>query len=200
MINIVGLTIGFSSSILILNYVYHEIKYDDFHEKSDRIYRMVGEGHMADGKVLTFAASAGEIPQVVLDNVPEVEECTRIYGVDEEAIRIGTRRFNTETVAWVDTSFFRIFSFSLLRGDPDQVFQEPFSVVLSQDIAEKYFADSAMNQTLKLNGRDHKVTGIMENMPANSHVNIDILVSFSSIIRPDYNVVETTGSPFSSIT
>jgi len=195
-INIVGLAIGFSSSVLIINYVYHELKYDDFHEKGDRIYRMVGEGFLTDGKIVTFAASAGEIPQVVLDNVPEVEECTRIYGVTEEEIRIDKRRFNSEIIAWVDTSFFSIFSFPLLRGDPETLLYEPFSVVLSEETAQKYFADTAMNQILTLNGREYKVTGIMENMPANSHIQLDILASFSSIVRPDYNVVYDDGISF----
>lgn len=196
MINIIGLMVGFSSSILIMNYVYFELSYDNFHKKGDRIYRIAGEGSMPGGKAISISASSGEIPQAVLQQVPEIEKASRVYGWDTEEVTFADKRFISETLVWVDTSFFGIFDFPFLEGNPDIALRDPFTVVLTRKTAQKFFGDTALNQMLNIDGNPYKVTGIIANIPPNSHLKSDMFASFSSVERPEYNVVKSNGISF----
>lgn len=195
-INIAGLMVGLSSAILIMNYVYHEISFDSFHEKGDRIYRATGDGSMPDGKAVSIAGSAGNIPEVAMDRVPGIEKFTRIYGWGANEVIAGDQRYTDDKLYWVDSAFFEIFTFPLIEGNPMLALDEPFSVVLSEATARKYFGDSAMNRTVKIHGKEYKVTGIMNDIPENSSIRADMVASISSMIRPDYNIVERDGISF----
>ncbi len=196
LINIFGLAVGFSSSILIMNYVYHEMHFDDFHENKGRIYRLWGNASMTDGKVISTATTSGRIPERVIGTVPGAEAMTRVYGPNTEVIRFAGKRFTTETVTWVDSSFFKIFSFNLISGNPENALKEPFTAVLSQTTAKKFFGDTAMNQVIQINRYKYRITGVYEDFPNNSHFRTDVLAAFMTLDRPEYSVVEQNGLSF----
>lgn len=196
-INILGLTVGFSVSVLILIYVYHQLSFDQFHENKDRIYRMTLEGEMSGGKTMKAAVASGEVAREITNKVPGVELATRVYDWGDDEIFVGDQRYINDKTAWADTGFFRIFSFPLIEGNPSTALNEMYSVVLSEKLAHKYFGDEeALNKTIKIEDTEYRVTGIMKDWPENSHLDYDAIASFSSIERTDYNIVERDGISF----
>ncbi|WP_205510935.1 ABC transporter permease [Longitalea arenae] len=181
-INIMGLTVGMTACLLIFLYVRFEWSYDRFHTKADRIYRIV-----ADIKTPTETIPADRpawaVPSHVQLDFSEVEAFTRVLP-DNVLFRKGDVKFTELKTLWVDSTFFNIFSLKLLKGDPHTALREPFSVVLSESAAKKYFGkEDPMGQTILATGEAIPaiVTGVMQDMPQNTQVNGDILLSMSSI-------------------
>ncbi|MFN3555121.1 MAG: ABC transporter permease [Bacteroidales bacterium] len=196
-INIAGLGMGFSVSVLMMIFVIHQLSYDTFHDNADRIYRLTLQGSMADGKMLSAALTSGEVAQHISEQVPEAEQSCRVYRWGISEVIYEDKRFTNDLVLWVDPNFFSIFSFPLETGSPQKVLAEPFSLVITRTTALKYFGESnPINQTLMIRGIDYRITGIMPDPPANSHIQFDMLASFSTLQRPGYNIVERSGISF----
>ncbi|TVQ89871.1 MAG: FtsX-like permease family protein [Bacteroidetes bacterium] len=196
-INIAGLGLGFSVSVLIMIFVYHQLSYDEFHKNAHRTYRITLDGSFADGKSLSASFSSGDIAQYIADEVPEAEEVCRIFRVGITEVIYEDKRFTNDKVFWVDENFFSIFNFPVLKGNPDKVFAEPFSAVITKSMSEKYFSDhDPIGKTLTIRGDHYRITGLMEDPPANSHLQFDILASFHSLVRPGFNIIEMHGVSF----
>jgi putative ABC transport system permease protein len=196
-INIIGLGLGFSVSVLMLIFVVHQLSFDTFHEKSSRIYRLTLEGSMADGKMLSAALTSGEVSHYISEEVPEAEEVCRVYNWGISEVIAEDIRFTNDQVLWVDSNFFKIFSFDLKRGNPDMALIEPFSAVVTQSTAEKYFPDQdPLNKTLRIRGLDYRITGLLQDVKPNSHIRFGVLAAFHTLERPDYNIVERSGIAF----
>ncbi|TVR43274.1 MAG: FtsX-like permease family protein [Bacteroidia bacterium] len=197
MINIIGLGFGFSVSMLLMIYVWHQLSYDRFHENSENIYRFTIEGNMADGQIISAAVTNGNIAQLMLDQVPEVKYAVRVRVFYRQDVHIDDRRFAGEEIHFVDSTFFNMFSFPLLIGSAETVLRDPFSVVLSETAAIRFFGDTeVLDKTIRVSGHDYRVTGIMEDFPANSHMQAQVVASITSMIRPDYNIVDQDGVAF----
>lgn len=196
-INVVGLGLGFSISFLLMIYVVHQLSYDRFHEKSDRIFRVTVEGTMGDGKVISGAMSSGETADLVITQVPEAEHVTRLYTFGTRTVHVDEQRFTEERLAYVDTAFFQIFTFPFIAGDPETAFRDPMSVVLSVTTAEKFFGTTdVLNEVVRIRGYDYRITGVMKDMPRNSHLKYDILAAFESLLRPEWSIIENNGISF----
>ena len=173
--NILGLTIGFACAISILLYVQNESSYDRYHENADRIYRIV-EG--SDVKTQPLLGPALKV------EFPEVERFLRIQGTAGIWLMAYEDKVFYETdVAWADGTLFDLFSFPLLRGNPDTALNDPFSVVITRSTARKMFGDKdPMGKVIVAdNGfADLRVTGVMEDIPDNSHFKMDYFVSLST--------------------
>lgn len=196
-INVVGLGLGFAISFLLMIYVYHQLSYDRFHENSHRIYRVTVEGSMADGKIISGAMTSGETADLVQDQVPEAEHVTRIYPFGSRTVIVDDQRFTNEAIAYVDSAFFQIFTFPFLSGDPISAFRDPMSVVLSETAAKKFFGTTdVMDEVVRIRGFDYRVTGVMRDMPRNSHLKFDILAAFESLLRPEWAIIENNGISF----
>ncbi|MCY3772000.1 MAG: ABC transporter permease [Gemmatimonadetes bacterium] len=173
--NILGLTIGFACAISILLYVQNELSYDRYHEKADRIYRIV-EG--SDVKTQPLLGPA------LKEEFPEVERFLRIQGTAGIWLMAYEDRVFYETdVAWADETLCDLFSFPLLRGNPETALKDPFSVVISQSTAQKMFGDEdPMGKVIVADHgfADLRVTGVMADMPDNSHFKMDYFVSLST--------------------
>jgi putative ABC transport system permease protein len=168
-INITGLTIGITVCILLLLYIRDELSFDNFHEDSDSVYRIVREDPYI----------APQVAKLVKDNFPEVKEVSRILPRDDTSVKYGDRKYKENNFALVDPAFFKIFSFKLKRGNPETVLNQPFSIVITEKIANKYFDDEdPIGKILQINaGLNCTVTGILEEMPRNSHFRYDLLAS-----------------------
>ncbi len=173
--NILGLTIGFACCMSILLYVQNEFSYDRFHENADQIYRVV-EGNDVKTPPL--------LGPTLKNEYPEIEEFLRIQGTAGIWLMAYQDKVFYETlVAWADGTLFDIFSFPLLQGNPDTALKDPYSVVISQSIARKMFEDEdPIGKVIVAdNGlADLRVTGVMEDIPDNSHFQMDYFVSLST--------------------
>ncbi|MBO9202651.1 MULTISPECIES: ABC transporter permease [Niastella] len=181
-INIMGLTVGMTACLLIFLYVRFELSYDNFHPKADRIYRMVTDLKTPSETVHPSGPAWAVGPHLQFD-LPEVEAFTRV-NFDNLLIRKGEIKFNESNSIWADSAFFNIFNFPLLKGDARTALIEPFSLVLSESAAKKYFGkQDPLGQTLLVNaeGKPAIVTGIMKDMPENTLIKCDVILSMSTI-------------------
>lgn len=185
-LNVLGLTIGLTTAFLIFLYVRFERSYDDFHTKADRIYLLNGDEKTSSGVMrqgMTSAPMGAALGRVF----PEIEAVVR-QQFQSTLIRRGAVVFQEEHCAYVDPAFFAVFDFPLLHGDRRTALSSPSSVVLSESTAKKYFGDSdPMGQTLLIRdeGIAVKVTGVMKDMPENTELKADLLVSKSTTAQSD---------------
>ena len=173
-INIVGLSVGLACFMLIGLWVKDELSFDRFHEDRDRIFRVLNR--MEDGGAsysITYALGPALKAQYA-----EVEDTCRVWPWFGSLLRHGDRSFMEFNIALADPSFFEMFSFPLLRGDPATALQDRLSIVLSEETAHKYFGDEdPMGKVIHLASemKDLKVTGIMADVPLNSHLQFDMV-------------------------
>jgi len=185
LINIFGLTIGVASSILILLYVVNELTYDRFHENSDRIYRVWISGSMPATE-MRHAVSSPPMAEAMLNDYPEVEQSCRLRLAGGWLVRQGDRVFNESDQEFIfaDSTFFDLFSFRLIKGDPKSCLAEPRSIVLTEEYARKYFGEEdPIGKTLKIEQDTalSVITGVMEDFPQNSHFHCKMLGSLSTL-------------------
>lgn len=179
-INILGMTIGITSCLMIILYVTHELGYDKFHADADRIYQ-VGLNGKIGGQDIRVANTCPPMAEALVADIPEVESSTRIASMfGQPVVRNGEKIFSEEKVFFVDSNFFEFFSYKLREGDIKTVLKEPNTVVLTERMAKKYFGEENPIGGLLVIGNENKtfkVTGLAENPPTNSHFDYNILVS-----------------------
>jgi putative ABC transport system permease protein len=182
-INIFGLTIGLSCSILILFYIQYEFSFDKYHQNAKDIYRVVMKqpGNVYQG-MDRFNVTPGALKDALLVEFPEVLSASRVQ-MRSGIINYEGNRFTENRICLADPEFLKIFTFPLKLGDPEVVLNKPFSILISQTMSEKYFADEdPIGKTLLVNNEhEYLITGIIENIPKNSHFTFDFLASFSSM-------------------
>lgn len=177
-LNIMGLTIGMSACFLVFLYVKFELSYDHFHSKADRIYNVVTDINNPT-EVLHFDNVAPAMPVAAKRDFPEIEKQVR-FSPGNILVRRGDIKIQEDNMAFADSTFFEIFDFPLLKGDPATALRGPLTVVLSETAAKKYFGSAdPMGQHLLVfgDGQPATVTGIMKDMPENTELKTDMLMS-----------------------
>ena len=181
-INILGLAVGMACCALIFLYVQHELSYDQFHKKVDRIYRVVGEyENDVTGDLYQIEATPYRLTELIRERFPEIEHVVRLYG-NSAFVRYGDKRFSESWLYFADANVFDMFSFSLIKGDPKTALVEPHTIVITEAFAQKYFGgEDPMGKTLLLWDEmpEAKVTGVMQTLPENSHLKINALLSMA---------------------
>ena len=185
-INIAGLAVGLSCCILILLYIRYELSYDKYHSDSRYIYRVVRE---YQGEPNWYNSSEHPLAASLKEDFPEVIKATRVKKNDEVGVvEYNSKRFNEEGIYFVDQDFLEIFTFPLVSGDIHTALKEPFSVILTQEMAEKYFGnEEPVSKTLRIKEwyaerkYDYKIKGVLKNIPENSHFTFDFLVSYNTL-------------------
>lgn len=181
-INISGLALGMTACLLMLMFVVNETSYDNFHPNKDRIFRVITDWGK-EGSRMKFAGAMPAIAPTLNEEVPEVEVAARVRRMTKTVITDAENQTVKEDNAFYgDPEIFDIFNWSLLEGDKSSVLDEPYSVVLSHKIARKYFgSNDAIGQILTINNSPYKITGVMKDLPANTHLNCEILVSYATV-------------------
>ena len=182
-LNITGLTIGLTSFLLITIYVLHELSYDRFHKNYENIYRVKVKGVMA-GSTLDQAITAAPMAQTLLADYPEIEQATRVRRAGAWLVKYNETRFNEDGVLFSDSTFFSVFDFKLLRGDPKTSLTNPRSMILTEEFSKKYFGnEDPMGKRISLEADTnlYTITGVIQNIPANSHFKFDMLGSLNSL-------------------
>lgn len=194
-INIVGLAIGMACCILILLWVQDELSYDRFHENADDIYRVIQDINFTDHST-TWSITQGPLGPSLKEDFPEIINATRITG---RGLRLTYNdKSYDEVVVMADGSLFEMFTFPLVKGDPATALSDPLSIVLSEEMAEKYFAgEDPIGKTIKADNQwDFQVTGVMKNIPHNSHLQFDFLIPFIFGRELNYTVDRWGNSQF----
>jgi len=185
-INIAGLAIGIACCLLILLLIREEISFDRFHENKDQVYRVINQ-HPGQFYMGTdyLAVTPAPLAPAMMAEFPEVIKATRIDSSNEVIISYQNKRFYEDGFYWTDSHFFDVFSFPLLRGDQSKALSEPYSVIISERMAQKYFGnEEPVGKTIALNNRhDFIVTGIMKDVPHNSHLQFDFLAPLITLSR-----------------
>lgn len=181
-INILGLTIGITCSLFLLMYILDELSYDRYHKNADNIYRVISNIKEPDN-AFTWAVAQIPLAEELRDNYPEVTNAVRFFGAGRTLFKNGDKQFYEEEFYRADSTVFDMFSYEFITGDPATALDNPFSIVLTEKIAKKYFAGAreAFGQSLQnAQGEEFKVTGVLKDVPLNSHFRYDALISKNS--------------------
>jgi len=179
-INIAGLAIGLACCLFILIWVLDELSYDKFHENAPYLYR-VEENQYYSGRVYHVTVTPYPLAPALKADFPEIIEATQYVGVGGQLIRYGEKAFFETGIRAVAPAFFRMFTFPFVKGDSVTALDDPFSLVISEDIAEKYFGEEdPIGKAFSINNRyDMKVTGVMKNVPDNSYLQFDMVLPYA---------------------
>jgi putative ABC transport system permease protein len=189
-INIIGLAIGMSVAVLMISVLLEMLSYDKFHEKGDRIYRVVSQRSSLDPSMdygdNYWACTSVKAAKEIKENFTGIEDVTILRrGFNGEA-QLGNTTLTVDGL-WANESFFHVFTFPLIKGDAATALKNPYSVVLTERTAKKIFgAEDAFGKTIQFNDADttkhtaYTVTGIMKDIPKSSHLQFELLGSFST--------------------
>lgn len=190
LINIIGLSVGIACFFLIIINVRHESSYDKFQKDGDRIYRVALE-RIYPEKVIFYAVIPYSIGDAMKTDFPEVEKMTRVlFNRGPVVLRYKEKSYEETKIFFVEKNFFEMFSIPLIKGTPETIFSTPNSLVLTEDTALKYFGeDEPIGKFLATPQGPALVSGVCENIPENSHMEFDFLVSLNLTgiqNRPNY--------------
>lgn len=183
LVNVFGLALGLATCLLIVFYVVDEISYDRYNTNADRIYR-VNTDIKFGGNASSYAIAPPPLAADAATNIPEVEKATRLLIATEIRFKKGEEHINEPKVAYGDSTLFDVFTLPMLSGNPKTALKEPNSVVLTRQSALKYFnsTDVVGRFLTMINSNiNYKVTGVIENMPGQSHFHFDFLLSMSTL-------------------
>ncbi|MGK7394527.1 MAG: ABC transporter permease [Candidatus Cyclobacteriaceae bacterium M3_2C_046] len=195
-INILGLSLGFTICFLIYFWIVHEVSYDKFHQDAEHIYRINTKviGNDEEGLATTYPV----VKTMILDQIPEITASVRLFnqGLLGSTVKVAyqDKVFTNNDLFYADPSFFKVFSFTLLQGNRSTALNRPNSIVITQSTARKYFGnENPIGKILKVGqDMDYEVTGVMENIPTNSHFSFDLLATMHS--HPWIDKVTSYGS------
>ncbi len=184
LINTLGLSTGIACSLLVFLFVRQEWTFDTFHEKADRIYRVNVSGQGFDGTPFRTAITPIPLAPALKRQFPGVVETVKIRSFGRGlVVRVGDDTFREDGMLTCDPSFFQVFSFPLIEGDPETVFADFNALVISRSIAAKYFGqESALGRQLTIMDEPFTVTGVTEDNPGNSSIQFDFLLPFERTI------------------
>lgn len=186
LINILGLSVGLASFLILISYTAFEDSFDDFHENKENIYRIIYNSY--DGKELkmTYPFVQPALGNTIKEGIEEVKLVSRFSRSNNSIVKYENVVLEENKLFYADEDFFDIFSFELLVGNSKNALKEPNSVVLTEAAALRFFGnEESVGKILKI-GNDHgthkfTVTGIVKDIPLNSSLNFDILCFFSTL-------------------
>jgi putative ABC transport system permease protein len=198
LINIAGLAIGIACSLVISLFIIHELSFDRYHENKDYIYQIVIHGRFG-GEEFKGAFTAPPIGPAMAREFPEVIDFLRTHAYEETVIRYKDNFFVENHFIEADSSFFHFFSIPLIKGNIDHILTEPFTVVISESTAKKIFgSDDPIDEMIRVGNhpQEHRIVGIMQDIPANTHFEANLIGSF--VTNPRSSDLNWLGNSFST--
>jgi ABC-type antimicrobial peptide transport system permease subunit len=194
LINVSGLAIGMTCCMLIFLWVRHELSYDRFHTKADRIYRVYQEKHHQGG-IMHFSNIPLPLAPELQSSVPEISAAARLIGFGS-TVRYQGKSFHERFLLYGDPAVFQIFSFSFRRGEARSAFSDPNSIVITDTMAQKYFGEEdPMGKVLVIDGTDQlRVTGVLDNIPENSSLRLDFIVPMAFLEASGFDITRWDSS------
>lgn len=183
LLNILGLTIGITFSLFLIFYIKDELSYDKYNVNAGRIYRIITYDKEPDKDMMKWAITPDALAPELKKGFPEVEETVRFNDYGKQMLKLGDRRIYEDKIFFTDSTVFKIFTYHFLQGDPQTALVAPNSMVLTKSVAEKFFGgNNAIGKSLQTDdGTNYKITGVIEDVPRNSHLIFNVLISMSSI-------------------
>lgn len=184
LLNILGLTIGITFSVLLIFYIKDELSYDRYNEKADRICRINSYVKEPEKDTMKWAITPFPMAPALSKDYPEVEEAVRLWDNGKTMFRNGEQRFYENKIFFADSNVFRVFTHKFIEGNPQTALIAPNSLVLTQSLAVKYFGNNGayVGKTLETaSGNIYKVTAVIQDVPKNSHLLFNALISRSSL-------------------
>ncbi len=179
-INIIGLSISMSVGLLLIAFIVDLQSYDSFHKNGDRIYRITNITTSNTEQARKFASTSVKAGKLIREKVSGLEEVAIMRNDFSQDAKVGDHILPIIGF-WAEPSFFRIFTFPMLEGNPDTALKDPYSIVLTETAAKKLFGNkAALGKAIKFDTRNYQVTGVMKDVPFFSHINFEALVSFST--------------------
>lgn len=181
-LNLLGLAIGMASAIMIFLYIQDEMSFDKHNENFDRIYRLEGD-FFINGKQDLTAITQIPLAPTLKDEYPEIQDMTRILPRPGIYFRSGEDVFKEDSLALADSSIFNVFTLKFLRGDQGTALTEPLTMVISESMAQKYFgSNDIIDSSLRnLDGSEYRITGVFKDLPSNTHLRYNGLLSAKTI-------------------
>ena len=180
-LNILGLTLGITSALFLIIYVADEVSYDRYHEKADRIYRVSSTIKEPDDQFTWIVAQIPFGPQVVHD-YPEVQSSVRFINMPRALYKFEDKEFNEENFFYVDSTLFDIFTYKVIKGEIKSALLAPKKIILTEKIANKYFGKSdPIGKTLTTGTDTYEVTGVIQDVPTNSHFRFDAVAARNNL-------------------
>jgi putative ABC transport system permease protein len=184
-INIFGLTTGLTCCLLILAYIINELSYDKFNANADRTYRVTRIFYSGPNvESLHLSSIAPPFGPLLQNAFPDIQKMTRVLPSGVTVLHYKEKLFNEKNAFFADENFFSVFSLNVLKGDRRTALNDPYNIMMTEEVAKKYFGDQdPINKTILLDNTKHeyKVTGIFKPFPSNSHMHPDILMSFNTL-------------------
>jgi putative ABC transport system permease protein len=192
-INIFGLSVGVAAFLLIINYLRFEYSYDDAHVKKDRIYRIPMMTKEKGGKEQTFAFTYPAVAPALKKDFPEIEEAARFRRQGGIVTYKDQKIIEPGTLYYADGSLFNIFSFRFIKGSAATAFKELNDAVVTEETAKKYFGnEDPIGKPLHYNNEDYIVKGVLEDLPANSHIRFNIIINYEKYIQLTQGAANTS--------
>lgn len=181
-INIFGLAIGLATCLLITLYVVDELSYDHYNKKAERIYRINSDIKFGGGD-LRLTVTSDPMGAVLKKDYPQVEEYTRVYNSEgSKLVKKGNQYITEERIAYVDSTFFRVFTLPAISGDTETALNEPNTVVLTESSSKKYFnTTDVVGKTIEISDNPYKITAVIKDIPRTSHFNFGFLLSMDNV-------------------
>lgn len=189
-INLFSLAFGIAACLVIYLFIQDESSFDGFHSAGDRIYRLNEVQSFPGTNTQHVALSMPGMAPNLQKDYPEVENYTRFWGRDRRLFVNGDQRYIVEKTAAADSTFLDIFNFPLLEGNAGTALDEPYSLVLTESVSQRFFGnESPLGRSLVLNDKPYQITGLMADVPENSHLQFEVLLSMTTFISesPDFN-------------
>jgi len=190
-INILSLSVGLAACLVIYLFINDEKSFDAFHEKQNDIWRLDEVQSFPGTNTQKVALNMPGMGPAMAREFPEVVSYTRVWNRNKQLVIKDELRFLIPNIDVVDSTFFDIFDFPILQGDPSTALDAPYSMMVTEETALRYFptVDAAMNGSLLYRTKDYKITGILKDIPENSHLQFDILMSMTTITseQPEFN-------------
>ncbi|GGA88834.1 ABC transporter permease [Puia dinghuensis] len=183
LLNILGLTIGITFSLFLIFYIKDELSFDRYNQKADRIFRIASNIKEPDKDTMRWVATQVPLAPTLKKDYPEVEEAVRFISEDKKMYKKGELRIYEDKVYYADSNVFRIFTYPFIQGDPRTALVAPNSLVLTQSVATTFFGKGdAVGQALEdAKGDVFKVTGVIKDIPYNSHFRFNVLISATTL-------------------
>jgi putative ABC transport system permease protein len=198
-INIFGLALGISCTALIGMWVSDELSYDRFHQDHEHIYRITST--LPELKVHAAVTSA-PLAQAFKNEIPEVEDAVRVSGINRDLIQVGEIKFEEKGLIYADSNFFKLFTFPFIKGDRESALLNPEGIVITEAIALKYFGTTdVLDKTIRKNNKDDfTVTGVIADLPSNSHLQFSFVQPMRYLARTNNDFINNVWDNFNYYT
>ena len=189
-INILGLAVGMACTLLILLWVQDELSYDRFFPNAEGLYRVIDSEKYSNGEESVFSMNPPSLAKTLVNEYPEITDAARLRTVKNTVLQYKDKRFTENNLMFVDPSFLKMFSVHFLKGNENKALSNLSSIVITTQTAEKYFGNSdPLGKIIKIdNHLNFEVTGVIKNIPLNSHLKIDFLLPFDAIKDFGYTI------------